>query len=135
MYGKFRFAKAHFVYEDKDMTEINPNLKPVQPQVKVNAEQTPTEVPVEETDVKVSEQQMDERSLDKMPQATIGKSQVRKAETIEDDLKQFTQNPEACQKAMEVGEQAQKNLEAKGDEEAALKALNVEKAYVEEFAN
>ena len=114
------------------MTEINPNLNPVQP---VKAEPTTTHnTPAPQTDAKVAEQQMDEHSLANMPQAKIGQSQVHRAGNIEDDLKQFVQNPQLCKQAMEVGDLAQKKYEAKGDAEAPLKALNVSKAFTDEFA-
>ncbi len=43
-------------------------------------------------------------------------------------------NPQLCEQAMEIGELAESRLAAEGDEEAALKALNVEKAFADEFA-
>ncbi len=113
------------------MTEINPNLNPVQ-QLKATNEPAPT--PQSPTDVKVSEQQMNERSLANMPQAAIGQSQVHFSGNINADVQQFMNNPELCQQAMEIGEMAEARYEAQGDNEAALKALNVEKAFADEFA-
>ncbi len=113
------------------MTEINPNVNPVQ-QVKAASE--PTTNTVAQSDVKVSEQQMNEYSLANMPQATIGQSQVRFAGNINDDVQQFMNNPQLCEQAMEIGELAESNYQAQGDSEAALKALNVEKAFLDEFA-
>ena len=112
------------------MTEINPNLNPVQ-QLKATNE-TATNQPAQ-SDVKVSEQQMNEYSLANMPQATIGQSQVRFAGNINDDVQQFMNSPQLCAKAMEIGELAEKNYAAQGDVEASLKALNVEKAFTDEF--
>ena len=114
------------------MTEINPNLNPVQQQIK--AETTSVPAPTPQTDAKVSEQQMDERSLANMPQAKIGQSQVHHAGNIDDDVQQFMKNPQLCEQAMKVGDLAEQNLTAQGDPEAVLKALNVSKAYTEEFA-
>ncbi len=113
------------------MTEINPNLNPVQ---QLKAANEPTANQAAQTDVKVSEQQMNEYSLANMPQASIGQSQVRFAGNINEDVQQFMNNPQLCQQAMEIGELAENNYEAQGDGEAALKALNVEKAFLDEFA-
>jgi len=118
--------------EDRTMTEINPNMNPVQ-QIKAAQEPTPAPQPAP-TDVKVSEQQMDEYSLANMPQAAIGQSQVHFAGNINADLQQFMNNPSLCQQAMEVGELAENRLAQAGDSEAALKALNIEKAFADEFA-
>ena len=113
------------------MTEINPNLNRI-PQVKAVSETTgaPT-TPEESTDVK---QQMNEYSLSKMPQAAIGQSQVRFEGNINDDVEKFTQNPALCSAAMEIGDIAQGLYEQEGDEQAPLKALNVAKAFSDEFA-
>lgn len=116
--------------EDRTMTEINPNLNPVQP-LKATNEPVPT--PTSPTDVKVSDQQMDEHSLANMPQAAIGQSQVHFAGNINADVQQFMNNPELCQQAMGIGEMAEARYKAEGDSEAALKALNVEKAFADEF--
>lgn len=113
------------------MTEINPNLNPVQP---LKATNEPAPNPPAPTDVKVSEQQMNEYSLANMPQAAIGQSQVHFAGNVNADVQQFMNNPELCQQAMEIGEMAEARYEAQGDNEAALKALNVEKAFADEFA-
>lgn len=114
------------------MTEINPNsLNPI-PQVKAASEitNTPTS-PDETTDAK---QQMNEYSLSKMPQAAIGQSQVRFEGNINDDVERFTTNPALCSAAMEIGDIAQALYEKEGDEQAPLKALNVAKAFSDEFA-
>ena len=118
--------------EDRTMTEINPNLNPVQ-QVKPATEPTPNP-PETETDVKVSENQMNEYSLANMPQARIGQSQVHFAGNINADVQQFMNNPVLCQQAMEIGDLAESKYQAQGDSEAPLKALNVEKAFLDEFA-
>jgi hypothetical protein len=113
------------------MTEINPNLNPVQ-QLKASNEAPASQTA--QSDVKVSEQQMNEYSLANMPQATIGQSQVHFAGNINADVQQFMNNPQLCAKAMEIGEMAESSYAAQGDAEAALKALNVEKAFADEFA-
>ncbi len=117
--------------EDRTMTEINPNLNPVQP---LKATNEPVPAPPAPTDVKVSEQQMNEYSLANMPQAAIGQSQVRFAGNINADVQEFMKNPELCAQAMEIGDLAESRYEAQGDSEAALKALNVSKAFTDEFA-
>ena len=114
------------------MTEINPNLNPVQ-QVKPATEPTPNP-PETETDVKVSENQMNEYSLANMPQARIGQSEVHFVGNINADVQQFMNNPVLCQQAMEIGDLAESKYQAQGDSEAPLKALNVEKAFLDEFA-
>lgn len=113
------------------MTEINPNLNPVQ-QMKATSESAPNQPT--QSDVKVSEQQMNEYSLANMPQASIGQSQVHFAGNINADVQQFMNNPQLCSQAMEIGAMAENNYNAQGDAEAALKALNVEKAFADEFA-
>lgn len=117
--------------EDRRMTEINPNLNPVQ-QLKATTEPAPN--PPAPTDVKVSEQQMNEYSLANMPQASIGQSQVHFAGNINADVQQFMNNPQLCEQAMEIGDLAESKYAQQGDSEAALKALNVAKAFTEEFA-
>lgn len=114
------------------MTEINPNLNPVQQNVMPATEPAPAPEP--ETDVKVSENQMNEYSLANMPQARIGQSQVHFAGNINADVQQFMNNPQLCEQAMEIGDLAESNYQAQGDAEAPLKALNVQQAYLDEFA-
>lgn len=113
------------------MTEINPNLKSVQPLKATNesAQNQPAS-----SDVKVSEQQMNEYSLANMPQAAIGQSQVHFAGNINADVQQFMSNPQLCEQAMEIGEMAEARYAAQGDAEAPLKALNIQSAFVDEFA-
>lgn len=114
------------------MTEINPNKLNHIPQIKAVSETTGTPTAPEEAgEVK---QQMNEYSLSKMPQAAIGQSQVRFEGNINDDVEKFTQNPALCSAAMEVGDIAQSLYEQEGDEQAPLKALNVAKAFSDEFA-
>ncbi len=117
--------------EDRTMTEINPNLNPV-PQMKATGENASSQPA--QSDVKVSEQQMNEYSLANMPQATIGQSQVHFAGNINADVQQFMNNPQLCAQAMEIGDLAETKYQAQGDAEAPLKALNVAQAYADEFA-
>lgn len=112
------------------MTEINPNLNPVQQSLKAN--EPSANVPAQ-SDVQVSETQMTEKSLANMPQAAIGQSQVHFEGNIDADVQQFVNNPKLCAKAMEVGDEAEKLYEANGDENAPVKALNVAKAFADEF--
>ena len=113
------------------MTEINPNLNHI-PQIKAAPETTGTPSTNEETTE--AKQQMNEYSLSKMPQATIGQSQVRFEGNVNDDVEKFTQNPSLCKAAMDVGDVAENLLKNEGDDEAPLKALNVAKAFSDEFA-
>ena len=48
-------------------------------------------------------------------------------------MRVFAANPELAEKAMEVADLAEKKYEAAGIENPELKALNVGKAFVEEF--
>ena len=77
---------------------------------------------------------MNEYSLAKMPQAAIGQSQVHFEGNIGDDVENFCTNPSICKAAMEIGDIAETLYEKEGDEEASLKALNVAKAFSDEFA-
>lgn len=129
---QIKFVPEILEDEDRNMTEINPNLNPVQ-QPNVMPATEPTPAPPE-TDVKVSEKQMDEYSLANMPQARIGQSQVHFAGNINADVQQFMNNPALCEQAMEIGELAEAKYAEQGDEEAPLKALNVQNAFVDEFA-
>ncbi len=113
------------------MTEINPKVNHI-PQLKAVPETTGTPAAPEE--VTEEKKQMDEYSLSKMPQAALGQSQVRFEGNINDDVEKFCENPEICKAAMEVGDIAQKLYEEEGDEQAPLKALNVAKAFSDEFA-
>ena len=113
------------------MTEINPNLNPVQQTLKANEPVSNASAP---SDVQVSETQMTEKSLANMPQAAIGQSQVHFEGNVDADVQQFVNNPELCAKAMEVGDAAEKLYEAEGDENAPVKALNVTKAFADEFS-
>lgn len=117
--------------EDRTMTEINPNLNPVQQNNVMPAAETAPNPP--ETDVKVSENQMNEYSLANMPQARIGQSQVHFAGNINADVQQFMNNPQLCEQAMEIGDLAESKYQAQGDAEAPLKALNIQQAFLDEF--
>ena len=113
------------------MTEINPNLNHI-PQLKAAPETTGgTTTPEEAPEAK---KQMNEYSLANMPQAALGQSQVRFEGNINDDIEKFCENPGLCKSAMDIGDIAQKLYEEEKDEQAALKALNVSKAFSDEFA-
>lgn len=117
--------------EDGTMTEINPNLNHI-PQIKATPETTGT--PATQEEAAEAKLQMNEYSLSKMPQAALGQSQVRFEGNLNDDVEKFCENPALCSAAMEVGDIAQKLYEKDGDEQAPLKALNVAKAFSDEFA-
>ena len=116
------------------MTEINPqNGLPVQSSItrkettqKENTQQ-PIEHPVKE---------MTQKDLGNVPAAAVGLSQVQviPPDSLEEDLKTFAANSELVRKSLAVGEKAEENFKTRGIEEANLKALNVEKAFIEEFA-
>ena len=118
------------------MTEINPqNGMPIQSSVtrnetkqKENTVQQPIEQPVKE---------MTQKDLGNVPAAAIGQSQVQviPPDSLGEDLKTFAANPELVRKSLAVGEKAEENFKKRGVEEANLKALNVEKAFTDEFAD
>ena len=56
-----------------------------------------------------------------------------KVYNIENDLKIYTSNPELVEKALEVAHLAEQRYASAGVSEAELKALNVGKAFIDEF--
>ena len=112
------------------MNEIpkNPASIAQQPQ---KVEQVKTE-PVQEP---VAEQIVAEtpaKEITEIPDNPADRSSV-KVDNLENDLKVFTSNPELAQKALEVAQLAEKRYADAGVQDAELKALNVGKAFVEEF--
>lgn len=111
------------------MNEIPKNSPsiPQQPQkieqVKSEAVQETASTPVETPAAK---------EIKEIPENPADRSTV-KADNLENDLKVFTSNPELAQKAMDVAELAEKRYQDAGVENPELKALNVGKAFVEEF--
>lgn len=72
------------------------------------------------------------KEITEIPENPADRSTV-KADNLENDLKVFTSNPELAAKALDVAELAEKRYQEAGVENPELKALNVGKAFVEEF--
>ncbi|MBO6086962.1 hypothetical protein J6P92_01270 [bacterium] len=113
------------------MTEIQPNQPniPQQPQkieqVKTDAVQEPQNAPaVDEAPAK---------EITEIPENPADRSTVKPADNLEADIKLFTENTELAQKALDIAELAEKRYAEAGVKDAELKALNVGKAFVEEF--
>lgn len=115
--------------EDVNMTEIQPN-QPSIPQQPQKIEQVKPEV-LQETTPVVEETQTKE--IKEIPENPADRSTVKPADNLEADMKIFTENPELAKKALEVAELAEKRYQEAGIQDAELKALNVGKAFVEEF--
>ena len=116
------------------MTEINANAGlPIQPGVSPK-ETKPAEaakaVPAEPV------KEMTQKDLGNVPAAAIGQSQiqVKAVDSLENDLKTLLDNPELVKKSLVIGEKAEAIYKADGVEDAHLKALNVAKAFADEFA-
>lgn len=113
------------------MTEIPKNPTTSIPQQPQKVEQIKPEVVEEQAQEQaVVEQQTKE--ITEIQENPADRSAV-KVDNLENDIKVFTSNPELAQKALEVAELAEKRYEEAGVENPELKALNVSKAFIEEF--
>ena len=72
------------------------------------------------------------KEITEIPENPADRTTV-KADNLENDLKVFTSNPELAEKALDVAELAEKRYQEAGVENPELKALNVGKAFVDEF--
>lgn len=118
------------------MTEINPQ-KGLPVQSSVTRKETKQQEATLQMSVEQPAKEMTQKDLGNVPAAAIGQSQVQviPPDSLEEDLKTFAANPELVKKSLAVGEKAEENFKKLGIEEANLKALNVEKAFIEEFAD
>ncbi len=117
------------------MTEINtnaglpiqPNVTPKEPKPAEAAKPAPVAEPAKE---------MTQKDLGNDPAAAIGQSQiqVKAVDSLENDLKTLLDNPELVKKSLAIGEKAEEIYKAEGVEDPHLKALNVAKAFADEFA-
>ena len=116
------------------MTEIpkNPTSIPQQPQQPQKIEQVKSEVTEEKQADNVAAAEPQTKEITEIKENPADRSAV-KVDNLENDLKVFTSNPELAKKALEVAELAQKRYEADNVENAELKALNVGKAFIDEF--
>lgn len=120
--------------EDQIMTEIPKNLTsiPQQPQQSQKVEQVKAlENSADEQTAEVSEPQTT-KEITEIKENPADRSGI-KVDNIENDIKIYASNPELAEKALEVIELAEKRYEAAGVEDAELKALNVGKAFIDEF--
>lgn len=112
------------------MNEI-PKNSPSIPQQPQKVEQVKAET-VQEQQPVAPENQKTTKEINEIPENPADRT-ILKADNLENDLKVFTSNPELAEKALEISELAEKRYEAAGVENPQLKALNVGKAFVEEF--
>lgn len=96
-------------------------------------EQVKPEAPVE-AQVPVAQETPQTKEINEIPDNPADRSVV-KADTLENDLKTFVDNPELAQKAMEIGELAAQRYTEAGVENPQEKALQVAQAFVQEFKN
>lgn len=113
------------------MTEIQPN-QPSIPQQPQKIEQVKSEV-VQEAQTAPVADGAQTKEIKEIPENPADRSTVKPADNLEADMKIFTENPELAKKALEVAELAEKRYQEAGIQDAELKALNVGKAFVEEF--
>ena len=98
------------------------------PQQTTKVEQIKPEVVKEE----ITAPEVETKEITEIPENPADRSTV-KADNLGNDLKVFASNPELAAKALEITELAEKRYVQAGVKDAELKALNVGKAFVEEF--
>jgi len=111
------------------MNEIQKN-SPSIPQQPQKIEQVKAE-PVQEVNA-VPETVDAGREITEIPENPADRSTV-KADNLENDIKIYTSNPELAKVSMEITDLAAKKYSQAGVKDPELKALNVGKAFVEEF--
>lgn len=117
------------------MTEINTN-KGLPIQAGVTPKETkPTEA-AKPAPAPEPAKEMTQKDLGNDPAAAIGQSQiqVKAVDSLENDLKTLLENPELVKKSLAIGEKAEEIYKAEGVADPHLKALNVAKAFADEFA-
>jgi hypothetical protein len=72
------------------------------------------------------------KEITEIPENPANRAGIR-ADNLENDIKAFVQNPELAQKALEIGELAEKKYADAGMDDASLRALAVSRAFVDEF--
>lgn len=111
------------------MNEIPKNTPSIAQQPKV--EQVKVET-VQEPQANLPKEAAPTKEINEIPENPADRSTV-KVDNLENDLKLFTSNPELAEKAIEVAELAEKKYADAGVKDPELKALNIGKAFVEEF--
>lgn len=112
------------------MTEIQPNQPSIPQQPKI--EQVKQEIVQEPQTAQIADDTQ-AKEIKEIPENPADRSTVKPADNLEADIKLFTENPELAQKALDIAELAEKRYQEAGVQDAELKALNVGKAFVEEF--
>ena len=110
------------------MNEIPKNSPSVPQQQKVE----PLKAEVIQEPVQQLSVETQTKEIKEIPENPADRSAV-KIDSLENDMKIFTSNPELASRALEVAELAQKRYADAGVENPELKALAVGKAFVEEF--
>lgn len=113
------------------MTEIPKNPTTSFPQQPQKVEQVKTET-IEDQQQSSNTVDAQSKEITEIKENPADRTTV-KVDNLENDIKVFTSNPELAKKALEVAELAEKRYEEAGVENAELKALNVSKAFIEEF--
>ena len=113
------------------MTEIPKNPTTSVPQQPQKIEQIKPEA-VEEQTQEVQPAEVQTKEITEIQENPADRSAV-KVDNLENDIKVFTSNPELAEKALEVAELAEKRYAEAGVENPELKALNVSKAFIDEF--
>ena len=113
------------------MNEIPKNTPPSVAQQPSRVEQVKPEVS-QEVQAPVSDVSQQTKEINEIPENPADRTTV-KADNFENDLRIFSENPELAQKALEVAQLAEERYAAAGVEQPELKALNVGKAFIEEF--
>lgn len=105
---------------------LNPtNFQKVESKMDIN----PSQEPVQETEPKA----VVTENLANSPEAIIGRSQVNKADSLENDMKFMLNNPEAVEKAVKFCGLAEKMLKDKGVEDSYEQAAVLANAFKDEF--
>ena len=113
------------------MTEIQPNQSSI-PKSPQKIEQVKNDT-VQESQSLPIQADVSTKEIVEIPENPADRSTVKPADNLEADIKLFTENPELAQKALDIAELAEKRYTEAGISDAELKALNVGKAFVEEF--
>ena len=128
-----RSTRPYSRKKDATMREINnstSNLNPTNFQkVESKMDINPSQEPVQETEPKA----VVTENLANSPEAIIGRSQVNKADSLENDMKFMLNNPEAVEKAVKFYGLAEKMLKDKGVEDSYEQAAVLANAFKDEF--
>jgi len=122
-----------FQKEGATMREINNstgNLSPANFQ-KVDTKKEMVPIPESTAEDLASVKVTDDLSIS--PEAVIGRSQVHKADNLENDMKTMLNNPDAVEKAVKFSTMAERILKEQGEEAPYEKAAILANAFKDEF--